>query len=75
LDSAGLGFHREKTHDDKCKYKNATLRHKNIEKHSYFGLFWFVIKILKNKIPEPHLLLSKSMKYVKKSGHGEEWVK
>jgi hypothetical protein len=27
-----------------------------------------------SKIPEPHLLLLKSMKYVKKSGHGEEWV-
>jgi hypothetical protein len=28
-----------------------------------------------SKIPEPHPLLLESMKYVKKSGHGEEWVK
>jgi hypothetical protein len=27
-----------------------------------------------SKIPEPHPLLLESMKYVKKSGHGEEWV-
>jgi hypothetical protein len=27
-----------------------------------------------SKIPEPHLLLLESMKYVKKSGHGVEWV-
>jgi hypothetical protein len=26
-----------------------------------------------SKIPEPHLLLLESMKYVKKSGHGVEW--
>jgi hypothetical protein len=27
-----------------------------------------------SKIPEPHLLLLETMKYVKKSGHGVEWV-
>jgi hypothetical protein len=26
------------------------------------------------KIPEPHLLLLESMKFVKKSGHGVEWA-
>jgi hypothetical protein len=38
LYSAGLGLHREKkNYDDKCKNKNATLRHKNIEKQEYLG--------------------------------------
>jgi hypothetical protein len=36
---------RKKLQDYKCKNKNATLRHKNIEKH----ISWFAIKILKNK--------------------------
>jgi hypothetical protein len=42
--------------------------HKNIEKHAYLGLqskFWKTKK-WNSKIPEPHLLLLESMKYVKK---------
>jgi hypothetical protein len=37
LDSAGQGHYSEKKHKDKCKNKNATLGHKNIENHAYLG--------------------------------------
>jgi hypothetical protein len=78
LDSAGQGLYREKkVHKYKCKNKNATLRQKilkntlilvhnqNFEKQKKWN----------SKIPEPHPLLLESMKYVKKSGHGEECSK
>jgi hypothetical protein len=37
LESAGQGHYSEKNNKDKCKNKNATLRHKNIENHGYLG--------------------------------------
>jgi hypothetical protein len=59
---------RKKLQDYKCKNKNATLRHKNIEKHAYVGSQSKFGKTKKgnSKIPESHLLLLESMKYVKK---------
>jgi hypothetical protein len=46
------------------KITHILVRNQNFEKQKKWN----------SKIPEPHLILLESMKYVKKSGHDVEWV-